>query len=76
MLFFALKNVLKYLFYSVFWTSTKIWQKRSPKKITFHILQSTSSYKKTFVATPSWPKIGVFQLVFFEIQNIEVEQKA
>ena len=31
--------------------------------------------KKTFVATPLLPKIGVFQLGFFETKNIDVEQK-
>ena len=42
--FFFFFKVLKYLFYSAFWTSTKICQKNGPKKtITFHILQNTGS---------------------------------
>ena len=30
--FFAFKNLLKYLFYCVFWTSTKNWQKKGQQK--------------------------------------------
>ena len=55
-------------FYSAFWISTKICPKNGPKKITFHILQNR--FLPHF-----WPKIGVFQLGFFETQNSHVEQK-
>ena len=42
--FLLLKICWNTYFYSVFWTSTKNWQKRGKKKtITFHILQNTGS---------------------------------
>ena len=42
--FLLLKICWNTYFYSVFWTSTKIWQKRGQKKtITFDILQNTGS---------------------------------
>ena len=39
------------------------------------MLQNTGSKKKLLLHPPSWPKIGVFQFVFFETKNIDVEQK-
>ena len=39
---FAFKNVLKYLFYSVFFENQqKLAKNGPPKTITFHILQNT-----------------------------------
>ena len=31
--------------------------------------------KPVLLQLPLWPKIGVFQLVFFETKNIDVQQK-
>ena len=45
------------------------------KTIAFHILQTQVHNKHRFVATPFWPKIGIFRLGFFETKNIDVEQK-
>ena len=46
------------------------------KKNTFQILQNTSYKKSVLLQLPFWPKIGVFQLVFFfETNNSDVEQK-
>ena len=62
--------------YSIFWTSTKNCPQNGPQKtINFHILQNTGSLRNVLLQPPSWPKIVVFQLVFFETQNIDVEQK-
>ena len=41
--FLRLKICWNTYFYSVFWASTTIWQKRRKKTITFHILQNTGS---------------------------------
>ena len=49
----------------------KLAKHGTPPKKTFHILQNTGYKKKTYVATPSWPKIGVFTCIFKE--NIDVE---
>ena len=47
-----------------------------PPQKKVHVLQSTGSYKKTvLLQPPSWPKIGVFQLVFSGTNNIDAEQK-
>ena len=52
-------------------------QKNGPKKtITFRILQNTGSWKQTLLLQlPFWQKIGVFQLGFFETNNLDVEQQ-
>ena len=45
----------------------------APQTITY---KKTQIHKKNVVLQPpSWPNIGVFQLVFFETKNIDVEQK-
>ena len=43
LLFFALKNVLKYIFYSDFQHQPKFAKNGHKKTITFHILQNTGS---------------------------------
>ena len=61
---FVFKNVPKYLFYSVFWTSPKICPKKGPKKtITFHNFENTGWLKNRFVA------------ICFETKNLYVAQK-
>ena len=50
--------------------------KKKKKTITFHILQNTGSYKRNVLLQPPFdPIIGVFQLVFFETNNIDIEQE-
>ena len=69
--------MLKHLFYSVFWTSTKICQKNDPQKNdNFSDFAKQRVIKKNrFVATPLLTKNWCFQLVFFETKNKDVEQK-
>ena len=51
-------------------------KKNQKKTITFHILQNTGSLKKNVMLQPPfWPKIGVFELGFFETKNNDVEQQ-
>ena len=74
--FLLFKNVLKYLFYSVFEHQPKLGKKGAKKTITFHILQNTGwRKKKRFVATPLFTKNSFFLVVCFETKNIHVEQK-
>ena len=62
--------------YSVFWTSTKIWQKGGKKNDNFSHFPKHRFIKKTrFVATPLWPKIGVFQLCFLKPQTLMLNKK-
>ena len=75
-MFFAFENVLKYLFYSAFLNiNQNLAKKGANKTITLHILQNTGYKKNVLLQLPFWPKVGVFQLVFFETKNIDVEQK-
>ena len=63
---FAFKNVLKYLFYSAFWTSTKIGQKKGQKNDNFsHFAKHRLMKKNRFVATPLFTKKLCFLSCWF-----------
>ena len=60
-----------------FETQPKICQKKAPpKNDNFSHFAKHGFIKKTcYVATPFWPKIGVFELGLFETKNNDVEQQ-
>ena len=41
----------------------KFGQKQAKKPLTFHMFKA--GHQKSFVATPCWPRIGVFEIDFF-----------
>ena len=75
---FALKNVLKYLFYSVFWTSVYCCPKMGENdNFFFHKFAKHRSLKKkpVFIATPNFTKNSFFVTRLFWKINIDVEQR-
>ena len=76
--FFAFKKrCWNTYFYSVFCTSTKICPKNGPPQNDnfLHFAKHRFIKKPVLLQLPFWPKIGVFQLGFFETKNKDVEQK-
>ena len=73
---FCFENVPKQPIVIVFLNITQNFLiKGSPQNANFSQFWKHRWIKqKTFCCNPSWPKIGVFQLVFFETNNIDVEK--
>ena len=63
--------------YRFFEEQPKFAKKKAPKNDNFsHFAKQRFIKKKPFCCNPPfWPKIGVFQLGFFETKNIDDEQK-
>ena len=75
--FLLLKICWNTYFYSVFWTSTKIWQKKGQKKNdNFSHFAKHRFIKKPFCCNCFFCCFFcAFQFVLFETKNIDVEQK-
>ena len=75
--FFLLRKMCENAyFYSVFWKQPKTCQNPPPKNDNFsHFAKHRFIKNPVMLQPPFWPKIGVFQLGFFETKNNDVEQK-